>query len=557
VFLTGVKRNVRNVSREPLPNHTIQNKKPKNTKLLNPLNFYIERSRSAKLRTQNFKLRMKILFHINHPAQYHLFKQVITRLKEENHAVLVIARNKDVLTQLLHNDGVEFINTTHRTDRESNLFSLFINFILQYRKVKKCCKEFQPDLMLGTSFTLPWISKRLKVPFLNFVEDDGQVIPLYSKLSFPFSTHIVTPYICQLGKWEKKKIGYNGYHELAFLRPEQFKPSREIAGKYINLEKKNFLLRFTAFNSHHDYGKRGVDEKTAKKVVDYLEKHGNIVVSSEKPLDSVFDKYRLSINPNDIHHVMAHCNLVIGDSQSMAMEAACLGIPSIRLNDYAGRISVLEELEKRYHLTHSYSVHQKDAFFEKIKTLVEDTEISHVYQSRKNKMLKDKIDVNKFIYWLVSSFPQSIKEAKDQKFMQSMFGGKIESPTNYKLRKGKSQGFIWFFAFYFLTLLFLYVVPLEGGFSLNKFHFSGFRLDHILHTLLFIPTAFVIAPIFLRQTQFRVFKIIALSFLIAALFETIHLLVSYRAFTIEDLLSNLLGVAIGSGLFILFKKINQ
>lgn len=493
---------------------------------------------------------MKYLFHINHPAQYHLFKQVITRLKEENHAVLVIARNKDVLTQLLHNDGVEFINTTHRTDRESNLFSLFINFLLQYRKVKKCCKKFQPDLMLGTSFTLPWISRRLKVPFLNFVEDDGQVIPLYSKLSFPFSTHIVTPHICQLGRWEKKKIGYNGYHELAFLRPEHFAPSKEIAGKYINLEKKNFLLRFTAFNAHHDYGKRGIDHKVAKKVVDYLEKKGNVVISSEKPLDTAFDKYRLSINPNDIHHVMAHCNLVIGDSQSMAMEAACLGIPSIRLNDYAVRISVLEELEKRYHLTHSYSVHEKNVFFEQIKTLVEDTETLGVYQSRKNKMLEDKIDVIHFVYWLVANFPQSAKVAKDHMLMREKFGGSDEKSTTFKLRKGKNQQYIWFFIIYFLTLLFLYIVPLESGLRLNRYNYSGFRLDHIIHALVFIPTAFVIAPIFLRQTQFRVIKIIFLSFVVAAMFETIHLLVPYRAFTVEDLLSNLIGVAVGCGLFL-------
>ncbi|MEX1193368.1 MAG: DUF354 domain-containing protein [Brumimicrobium sp.] len=497
---------------------------------------------------------MNILFHINHPAQYHLFKQSIARFKEENHTVLVIARNKDVLTQLLHNDGVEFINTTHRTDRESNLFSLFINFILQYRKVKRYVNDFQPDLMLGTSFTLPWISKKLKIPFLNFVEDDAQVIPLYAKLSFPFSTHIVTPQICQLGKWEKKKIGYNGYHELSFLRPEQFVPSKNIAGKYINLEKKNFLLRFTAFNAHHDYGKRGIEEKTAKKLVHYLQQFGNVIISSEKRLDSVFDNYRLSINPNDIHHVMAHCNLVIGDSQSMAMEAACLGIPSVRLNDYAGRISVLEELEKRYHLTHSYSINEKDAFFEQIKSLVEDSETQNIYQSRKNKMLEDKINVNAFIYWLVNHYPQSIKEAKDQKLMQSKFGGSGEKPTNFKLRKGKNQMYIWFFILYFLTLFLLYIIPLENGMRLNRYNYSGFRLDHLIHALVFIPTAFVIAPIFLRQTQFRVIKIIALSFMIAALFETTHLLVSYRAFTIEDLLSNLLGVTIGSVLFLVFKN---
>ena len=353
---------------------------------------------------------------------------------------------------------------------------------------------------------------------------------------------------------EKEKVGYNGYHELAFLRSEQFEPSKNIAEKYINLEKKNFLLRFTAFNAHHDYGKRGIDEKTAVRVVDYLQQKGDVVISSEKPLDVLFDKYRLSINPNDIHHVMAHCNLVIGDSQSMAMEAACLGIPSIRLNDYAGRISVLEELEKRYHLTHSFSVHQKDAFFEQIKTLIEDTETTQIYQSRKNKMLDDKIDVNQFIYWLVSNFPQSIKETKDEELMQSMFGGSIEKPTTFELRKGRNQPYIWFFTLYFIILLSLYIIPFGGGFSLNQHHFSGFRYDHILHTLLFIPTTFVIAPIFLRQTQFRVMKIVVLSITVAVLFETIHLIVPYRTFTVEDLLSNLIGVVLGACCFFVLRN---
>lgn len=497
---------------------------------------------------------MRLLFHINHPAQYHLFKIVIARLKEENHNVLIIARNKDVLTQLLHNDGVEFINTTHRTDRESNLFSLFINFILQYKKVKRCVKEFQPDLMLGTSFTLPWISRKLNIPFLNFIEDDAQVIPLYSKLSFPFSSYIVAPHICQLGKWERKKIGYNGYHELAFLRPEMFKPSENIASRYLNLKEKNFLIRFTAFNAHHDYGKRGIDKKTAKKIVDVLSQQGNVFISSEKALDTLFNRYRLSINPNDIHHVMAFCDLVIGDSQSMAMEAACLGIPSIRLNDYAGRISVLEELEKKYDLTTSYSIHEKDKCFEQINALVNDKNSLQIYQSRKNKMLEDKINLNQFIHWLVSNFPKSIQEVKDQELMLSRFGGSADDPTQFKLRKGKNQMFIWFFIIYFLTLFLLYIIPLEGDLNFNSYNFSGFRLDHIIHALVFIPTALVVAPIFLRQTQFRVSKIIALSLVLAAFFETTHLLVSYRAFTLEDLLSNLIGVSIGSILFLLFKN---
>lgn len=497
---------------------------------------------------------MKVLFHINHPAQYHLFKQVINDLKKNGLTVLIIARNKDMLTQLLNNDGVEYVNTTHRTDRESNIFSLLINFSLQYSRVKQQVKNFKPDLMIGTSFILPWISKKMKIPHLNFLEDDFHVAPLYSRLSLPLSTYILCPEICQIGKWSSKKIGYNGYHELAFLHPSIFSPSKQIAEKYINLETKNFLLRLTAFNAHHDYGKYGINNNEAKKIISFLMNHGDVYISSERALDSELERLRLTINPNDIHHVMAHCHIIIGDSQSMAMEAACLGIPSIRLNDYAGRISVLEELEKKYQLTHGYSLKEKSQFIYQVKNIAEDPNASRKYQQRKEQMLNDKINVGKFLYWLINNYPESAVQAKDLNLMKEKFGGTTPIPQNFRLKRGQNQKLIIFFSLYFLILFFIYIIPLEGGLKLNRYELSGFRLDHITHFLIFCPLVFVVSPIFLRQTQFRTLKIIALSFSTAALFELIHLIVPYRAFTIEDLIANLIGTSLGAIIFLMYRK---
>ena len=81
-------------------------------------------------------------------------------------------------------------------------------------------------------------------------------------------------------------------------------------------------------------------------------------------------KYRLKINPLDIHHVITFASLYIGDSQSMAVEAAMLGVPSIRFNDFAGKISVLEELEHKYGLTYGIKTDQPERLFEKINELL-------------------------------------------------------------------------------------------------------------------------------------------------------------------------------------------
>ena len=68
-----------------------------------------------------------------------------------------------------------------------------------------------------------------------------------------------------------------------------------------------------------------------------------------------FEKYRIKINPLDMHHVMAFASLYIGDSQTMAAEAGVLGVPFVRFNDFVGRIGYLRELEDKYRL--GFGVH--------------------------------------------------------------------------------------------------------------------------------------------------------------------------------------------------------
>jgi predicted glycosyltransferase len=44
--------------------------------------------------------------------------------------------------------------------------------------------------------------------------------------------------------------------------------------------------------------------------------------------------------------------MYIGDSQTMTAEAAVLGTPAIRFNDFVGELSYLEELEYTFDLTY-------------------------------------------------------------------------------------------------------------------------------------------------------------------------------------------------------------
>ena len=110
---------------------------------------------------------------------------------------------------------------------------------------------------------------------------------------------------------------------------------------------------------------KGVNENIIDKLINKLELFGKIYISSEKELPVKYNKYKLNINPLDIHHILAFSSMLIGDSQSMSVESALLGVPSIRYSSFAGKLSVLEELEHKYELTYGFLPEQSEIMFEK------------------------------------------------------------------------------------------------------------------------------------------------------------------------------------------------
>ena len=53
---------------------------------------------------------MKYLFHLGHPAHYHLFKNIIFNLKTAGNEIFILIKKKDVLENLLADSGLEFQN---------------------------------------------------------------------------------------------------------------------------------------------------------------------------------------------------------------------------------------------------------------------------------------------------------------------------------------------------------------------------------------------------------------------------------------------------------------
>ena len=131
------------------------------------------------------------------------------------------------------------------------------------------------------------------------------------------------------------------------------------------------------------------------------------------------EKLRLKIKPTELLEFMDGLTLYIGDSQTMAAEAAVLGVPSIRYNDFVGKLGYLEELEDKYGLTYGVKTSNQEMLLKKIDELLSIPNLKEEWQLRRKKMLDDKIDVTEFVVWFIENYPKSfyiMKENPDYQY---------------------------------------------------------------------------------------------------------------------------------------------
>ena len=357
---------------------------------------------------------MKFLIAVNHPAQYHLFKVTYASLINRGHSVVFVIKDKDILAELMRNEGVNYHQLLKKRVGKSKVTILIkglIDIINQGFALFKFVMKYKPDVMLGTDYSITHVGKLIGVPSIVFNEDDININKFFCKLSYPWASCIVSPTVCDVGKYEHKKINYEGYQKLSYLHPNVFQPDNSIVNKYLDTSKRYFLIRLVSFSAGHDIEMKhgGIKEYVLTKLITLLGKHGNVFISCESKIPDRFLQYKLQINLKDIHHIMAFASLIIADSQSMIVEASMLGIPNIRYNSFVGKISVLEELEKKYHLTIGIINSQEDKLISSIQNLLRNKNLKISYQSKRKAMLKDKINVSAFIAWFIENYPESFK----------------------------------------------------------------------------------------------------------------------------------------------------
>jgi hypothetical protein len=357
---------------------------------------------------------MNILFYFGHPAQYHFFKHSIKILRSHGHHTTIVIRSKDILENLLIENNEQYINILPEGRKQSKL-QIFYGLIKRDFRLFRFTFNKKFDLFIGSDPSLAHIGRLLKIPAITVSEDDIEVIATLAKLTFPYTSTILTPTNVNVGKYSDKRISYAGYMKLAYLHPKYF------SAKSIELKKPYFLLRLSQLNAHHDFGIKGLNEDLVDQIIDILSIKGNVYISSEKKIASKYDKHYLNIIPSQMHDYLANARMLISDSQSMSVEAAMLGIPSIRYSDFSGRITVLEELEHKYQLTFGVVTSEPEKLIHKINEILSTPAFNELFQQRRVKMLSEKIDVTAFLVWFIENYPSSVTTMKENSDYQFNF----------------------------------------------------------------------------------------------------------------------------------------
>lgn len=352
---------------------------------------------------------MRILIDIGHPAHVHYFRNMANELESKNHLVFWTVKDIEVAKTLLRHYGFGFFVLPKKID---NTFGKVLHQLRYDYILYKFCRKEKIDMAIGSSVTITHIKWLLKTKSILFDDDDDLIQPLAAKFAVPFADAVVAP--DAIKQKSGKTVFYPGYQELAYLHPKRFTPCPSVLNEFELMPgERFFLMRFNAFKAHHDIGVKGLSIDQKLKLINILKAYGKIFISAEREVEPELRQFKLTIGPEKIHSLLSYATMFIGDSQTMTTEAAVLGVPAIKYNTLAGKLSVPNELEYKYNLCYSFLPGNFDRMVLKIKDLLAIPDIRNVWQKRRMIMLKDKIDVTSFFTWFIINYPESIRIFND------------------------------------------------------------------------------------------------------------------------------------------------
>lgn len=349
---------------------------------------------------------MKIAMYINTPGQMYLWHNAIPILLREENEVLILARDHGPTCELLSRYGLQYTvygKASHM--KLGKILQLPNHFI----KSLDLISRFRPDILIGGGLIGMYISAILKKPMLTFADNEEvSSFELYNAKYF--ISAIITP-SCYLKNLGKNQIRIDGYKELAYLHPNYFKPDPSVYTELgIGSHERYVVLRFGSFEAVHDINRKGFSQNDKYRLVEELTNQTRVFISAEGNLPAGLERYKLPTAYHRIHQVLYFAQLLIGDTGTMAWEAAVLGTPTVVSASFTPHFGNFLELEKKYDLI--YCFQDADKAIDKALELIRQPNLKKQWAIKRQKLLDDKIDVTQFMIDFTENFSESFSKFK-------------------------------------------------------------------------------------------------------------------------------------------------
>ncbi|MBR1783981.1 MAG: DUF354 domain-containing protein [Bacteroidales bacterium] len=292
------------------------------------------------------------LIDIGHPGHVHLFRHLAAELRRRGHTLLYSVRDIPVAKRLMECFGMTpYLDLGAKRDSRAGKA---LAVLRQDAALLRFVVANRIECGISSGISLGHVSQLTGMTALMFDDDDDAAEPLVVRYGHPASRAVFTPDCIVRGT--RRAVYYHSTHELAYLHPDLFRPDAGVAAAAgLAPGERYFIMRFVAMKGHHDVGEQGLAKEQKLALLRLLCRHGRVIITGERELDAEFEPYRLPVPPEQMHSLMAGCSLFVGDSQTMTSEAAVLGVPALKCNSFAGRLSVPNMLEERFRLCHAYT----------------------------------------------------------------------------------------------------------------------------------------------------------------------------------------------------------
>ncbi len=338
---------------------------------------------------------MRLLLDVLRPAHAHLFAALGRELVARGHDVRFFVRDENGTFEVLRERGL----ADRALVTPDGGFPL--GFLGHSTRLWRLLRDFRPDavtaLLCPRTGVTPWLRRAVRQDraCLFLLRDDERALLGHA------AVELLAHEVCTPDTYDAivhgRQVTYAGFHALAYLHPKRFTPDVEVVRRLgVDPSSRYFVLRVLAAKRSRDYFRPGLTISQRIMLSRLLARFGRVYVSSDGPLPPELEALRLPCSGQDMLHLLAGAKLLVGESATMASEAAVLGVPAVYIAP-AGR-GYTDDLERRYDLVRTFNGPRFVAdWMSEVRELAADEELPARSAAGRERLLREKIDVTGFL----------------------------------------------------------------------------------------------------------------------------------------------------------------